>query len=121
MALTSKLLLNHYKGLKELNMVDLVFMFSHIWGHYLENVNPPLPGGTIMVRRFWESVIETTLTTLKELGVPVTLENVLYGFSSLLNNEEIEGGFEDIYLDFWNDTFPDRPLTREDIDCEIFE
>lgn len=41
--MASKVLLEHYNGIRELNRDDLVFMFSHLFKDVLENITPSFP------------------------------------------------------------------------------
>lgn len=56
--MASKVLLEHYNGIRELNRDDLVFMFSHLFKDVLENTTPSFPRFPNTQKEFWEWLVD---------------------------------------------------------------
>lgn len=56
--MASKVLLEHYNGIRELNRDDLVFMFSHLFKDVLENTTPVFPRFPNTQKEFWEWLVD---------------------------------------------------------------
>lgn len=111
---TSKVLLEHYKGIRELNRDDLVFMFSHLFKDELEKITPRFPRFLNTQKEFWEWLVDRIV---HEIPYP-RIDWVLWVYVNMANVEN--GDFITIYLEFWNHKFPDNQIKIEDIDYEDF-
>jgi hypothetical protein len=110
----SKVLLEHYKGIRELNRDDLVFMFSHLFKDELEKITPRFPRFPNTQKEFWEWLVDKIVY---EIPYP-RIGWVLWVYVNMADVEN--GGFITIYLEFWNHKFPDNQIKIEDIDYEDF-
>lgn len=111
---TSKVLIEHYKGIRELNRDDLVFMFSHLFKDELEKITPSFPRFSNTQKEFWEWVVDKIV---HEIPCP-KINWVLYVYIELVGPENED--FKKVYRDFWNYKFPDNKIEVEDIDHEDF-
>ena len=111
---TSKVLIEHYKGIRELNRDDLVFMFSHLFKDELEKITPSFPRFSNTQKEFWEWVVDKIV---HEIPCP-KINWVLYVYTELVGPENED--FKKVYWDFWNYKFPDNKIEVEDIDHEDF-
>lgn len=113
--MASKVLLEHYNGIRELNRDDLVFMFSHLFKDVLENITPSFPRFPNTQKEFWEWLVDKIV---HKIPCP-KISWVLYAYMGQVGPEN--EGFKRVYRDFWNYKFPDDKIEIEDIDIEDFE
>lgn len=113
--MASKVLLEHYNGIRELNRDDLVFMFSHLFKDVLENITPSFPRFPNTQKEFWEWLVDKIV---HKIPCP-KISWVLYVYMGDAGPENED--FKRVYRDFWNYKFPDDKIEVEDIDIEDFE
>lgn len=113
--MASKVLLEHYNGIREINRDDLVFMFSHLFKDVLENITPSFPRFPNTQKEFWEWLVDKIIY---KIPCP-KISWVLYVYMGQAGPEN--EGFKRVYRDFWNYKFPEDKIEIEDIDIEDFK
>lgn len=113
--MASKVLLEHYNGIRELNRDDLVFMFSHLFKDVLENITPSFPRFPNTQKEFWEWLVDKIV---HKIPCP-KISWVLYVYMGQAGPENEY--FKRVYRDFWNYKFPEDKIEVEDIDIEDFK
>lgn len=92
--MASKVLLEHYNGIRELNRDDLVFMFSHLFKDVLENITPSFPRFPNTQKEFWEWLVDKIV---HKIPCP-KISWVLYVYMGQAGPENED--FKRVYRDF---------------------
>lgn len=92
--MASKVLLEHYNGIRELNRDDLVFMFSHLFKDVLENITPSFPRFPNTQKEFWEWLVDKIV---HKIPCP-KISWVLYAYMGSVGPENED--FKRVYRDF---------------------
>lgn len=92
--MASKVLLEHYNGIRELNRDDLVFMFSHLFKDVLENITPSFPRFPNTQKEFWEWLVDKIVY---KIPCP-KISWVLYAYMGQVGPENED--FKRVYRDF---------------------
>lgn len=134
MRTSTKGLLDHYRGLNSLDDEDLTFLLAHLFGKELDRMVPALPNPPQNNKAFWEwltqkaktKVMDERVTNIQDFILNILcltghLENWLVTQGEDLGNNLLDrlGSFPELYVEFWNETFPDNEIDILDVEQDM--